>query len=147
SVSGALPVLAGYCAVSGRLDAGAALVFLALFFWQMPEFYSISIYRRKEYKAAGVPVISVVKGVRTTTVQIAVYTAAFTVATLLLTVFGYTGWVYLVVMGLFNAYWLRLAWQGLSAKNSDAWARRMFHFSLIILLVYSAMLALGPLLP
>lgn len=147
SVSGAMPVLAGYCAVSGRLDAGAILVFLALFCWQMPEFYSISIYRRREYEAAGVPVMSVIKGVRSTTVQILVYTAVFVLVTLLLTPFGYTGWVYLLVMAGCGGYWLWLGIQGLTAKNHDAWARRMFHFSLVILLVYSAMLAVGPLLP
>jgi protoheme IX farnesyltransferase len=147
SISGAMPILAGYCAVSGRLDAGATLLFLALFFWQMPEFYSISIYRRAEYKAAGVPVMSVVKGVRSTTVQIVIYTAAFVVATLLLPAFGYVGWVYLVIMAGLNAYWLRLGIRGLAAKNREAWARRMFHFSLVILLAYSALLAVGPLLP
>lgn len=62
SVSGAIPVLAGYLAARGHVDTGAVLVFAALFLWQMPEFYSIAIYRRSEYKAAGVPVISVIKG-------------------------------------------------------------------------------------
>lgn len=147
SISGAMPILAGYCAVADRIDAGAILVFAALFFWQMPEFYSISIYRHDEYKAAGVPVMSVVKGVRSTTVQIFIYTIAFVIATLLLTPFGYTGYVYVVVMALLGLYWLRLGWRGLHAKDSNAWARRMFHFSLIILLAFSAMLTLGPLLP
>lgn len=147
SVSGAMPILAGYCAVSNKIDAGAVLVFAALFFWQMPEFYSISIYRHDEYKAAGVPVMSVIKGMRSTTVQIFIYTIAFVLATLLLTPFGYTGYVYLVIMALLGLYWLHLGWEGLHTQDSSAWARRMFHFSLIALLVYSAMLALGPLLP
>ncbi|HVV26015.1 MAG TPA: heme o synthase [Candidatus Saccharimonadales bacterium] len=147
SISGAMPILAGYCAVNGRLDGAAALVFLALFFWQLPEFYSISIYRRKEYKAAGVPVISVVNGVDNTVKQIFIYTLLFTVAALLLTPFGYTGIVYLVLMAALSAYWLRLATQGLRAGNKAAWARRMFHFSLVILLAFSLLLAVGPLLP
>src|SRR5690606_14013888 len=46
SISGAIPILAGYVAASGQIDLGAILVFLVLFFWQMPEFYSIAIYRR-----------------------------------------------------------------------------------------------------
>jgi len=70
SISGAAPILAGYCAVSGALDVGALLVFLVLFLWQMPEFYSIAIYRQKEYAAAGVPVMSVVKGKQNTIIQI-----------------------------------------------------------------------------
>lgn len=147
SISGAMPILAGYCAVSGRIDAAAVMVFLMLFFWQFPEFYSIAIYRRYEYAAAHVPVMSVVKGVYSTTVQIFVYTVLFVVSTLLLTPFGYTGWVYFAVMLVFGLYWLRLGWQGLVLKGTDAWARRMFHTSLMMLLLLSALLAVGPWLP
>ena len=57
SVSGAMPIAGGYAAVSGSIDIGLIVVFLILFFWQFPEFYSISIYRLKEYKAAKIPLI------------------------------------------------------------------------------------------
>lgn len=147
SLSGAAPILAGYVAVSDRIDAGAVLVFLILFFWQMPEFYSISIYRRKEYAAAKVPVMSVVKGVQNTKIQIFIYTLAFVVCTLLLTVFGYTGYIYLAVMALLGGYWLRLGYLGLRARDSTAWARKMFRFSLVMILALCVMLAIGPLLP
>jgi len=147
SISGAIPILAGYCAVTGRIDAGAVLVFASLFFWQMPEFYSISIYRRKEYAAAGVPVISVVKGVRHTKLQIFAYTLLFVISTLLIAAFGYAGWIYAIVMALLGLYWLWVGWQGISAKDSDTWSRQMFHFSMIIILVYCVALALGPILP
>lgn len=147
SISGAVPILAGYVAVSGAIDAGAIIVFAAMFLWQMPEFYSIAIYRMKEYKAAGVPVMSVVKGKEHTRLQIFFYTVAFVVSTLLLTPYGYTGCSYLVVMGLLGVYWLYLAIIGFKAKDIDAWARRMFRFSLIILLAFCAMISVGWLLP
>ncbi len=150
SISGAMPILAGYCAVADKFDAGAVLVFLMLFFWQFPEFYSIAIYRLKEYKAAAVPVMSVVKGVRSTTMQIFVYTVLFVGSTLLLTPLGYTGWTYFVIMAGLGLRWIWLGVQGLQAKTavaSDAWAHRMFHFSLIILMALSILLSVGPLLP
>lgn len=147
SISGAMPILAGYCAVAGHIDAAAVLVFLMLFFWQFPEFYSIAIYRRQEYAAAGIPVMSVVKGVTSTKVQIFVYTVAFVVSTLLLTFFGYTGILYALVMGIFGLRWIWMAADGLQTKESEAWARKMFHFSLIMLLLLSAILPLGALLP
>jgi protoheme IX farnesyltransferase len=147
SISGAVPILAGYVAVSGVIDAGAIIAFAAMFLWQMPEFYSIAIYRLKEYKAAGVPVISVVKGAEHTRLQIFFYTVAFVISTLLLTPFGYEGVSYFVVMGLLGAYWLYLAVIGFKAKDIDAWARRMFRFSLIILLAFCAMISIGWLLP
>ena len=147
SVSGAAPILAGYVAVSGVIDPAALIVFLILFLWQMPEFYSIAIYRRKEYKAAGVPVMSVVKGVDSTKIQIFLYTFAFVIATTLLTFFGYTGYIYLIVMSGLGLYWLHLGYLGLKEGSGDAWARQMFRFSLIILLAFCVIVSVGPLLP
>lgn len=147
SISGAMPILAGYCAVAGHLDAAAVLVFLMLFFWQFPEFYSIAIYRRNEYRAAKIPVMPVVKGIKSTTWQIYIYTVLFVLAVLLLTPLGYTGYIYLVVMAAIGLYWLWLAAKGLHASDVDAWARRNFHFSLVALLALSLMLSIGAFLP
>lgn len=147
SISGAMPILAGYVAVSERIDAAAVLVFLMLFFWQFPEFYSIAIYRLKEYRAANIPVMPIVVGVKNTRVQIFLYTVAFVVSSLLITFFGFTGWLYFAVMAIAGAWWIKLAAAGLKTNDSDAWARRMFHFSLNVLLLLSLMLAIGPWLP
>lgn len=147
SVSGAIPILAGYVAAAGAIDAGAVLVFLVLFFWQMPEFYSIAIYRRDEYKKAGVPVISVVRGIGRTKKEIFVYTVAFVFCSLLIPVFGYAGYIYMVVMALLGAYWIKLGADGLRTKDSEKWARKMFHFSLIILLVFCFLISVEALLP
>lgn len=147
SISGAMPVLAGYVAVADKLDIGGILIFLVLFFWQFPEFYSISIYRKKEYAAAKIPVMSVVKGVRNTSVQIFIYTILYVVSTLLLTITGYTGWVYFSIMLLSGIYWIWIASQGLTSKNPNTWARKMFHLSLVYLFIVSIMLPLGALLP
>lgn len=147
SISGAAPILAGYCAVTGTIDAGAIIVFLILFLWQMPEFYSIAIYRQKEYAAAGVPVMSVVKGKQNTTVQIFIYTLLFVISLALLTVFDVAGWTYFIVMMALGLYWLWLGFKGLGAKDKDAWARKMFRFSLIILLAFCFMVSVDAWLP
>lgn len=147
SISGAMPILAGYCAVSGRLDAGAVTVFLMLFFWQFPEFYSIAIYRRDEYAAAHIPVITVVDGIARSKRLILAYTVLFVLATLALTPLGYTGYVYLAVMAVVGAYFIQLGVRGLRARDSNAWARRMFHASLNVLLILSLLLSVGALLP
>jgi heme o synthase len=147
SVSGAAPILAGYCAVTGTIDLGAILVFLILFLWQMPEFYSIAVYRQKEYAAAGVPVMSVVKGIRSTKIQILIYTTLFVFVTSLLSVYGYTGYVYRIIMIILGIYWIQLGVRGLKTDNSDAWARKMFRFSLIILLVFCGLISVDAWLP
>jgi protoheme IX farnesyltransferase len=147
SISGAAPILGGYTAVSGTIDMGAILVFLVIFLWQMPEFYSIAVYRRDEYKAAGVPVMTVVKGIKNTKIQIFIYTIAFVVVTLLLTTYGYTGVSYLVIMAALGLYWIWLGAKGLKAADDDAWARKMFRFSLTMLLVFSFMISVDSFLP
>ncbi len=144
SISGAMPILAGYCAVSGQIDVAAAVIFLSLFFWQFATFYSIAIYRKKEYEAANIPLMSVEKGVRSTKFQIFFYTVLFVISTLLLTIFGYTGWIYFTIMALAGAYLIKLATEGLRAMDSNSWARRMFHASIKMLFLFSVMLAAGP---
>lgn len=147
SISGAMPILAGYVGAAGQVDLGAILVFAALFFWQMPEFYSIAIFRQKEYKAAHVPVISVVRGIDRTKREIAYYTVAFVISTLLLSVHGNTGYIYFSIMAGLGLYWIWLAFKGLQTDESVAWARKMFHFSLIVLLAYSFLISVAPWLP
>lgn len=147
SISGAMPIAGGYAAVAGAIDPGLIIVFLIMFFWQFPEFYSIAIYRRKEYAAANVPVMTVVKGVPATTVQIFIYTIFYVCSTLLLPIFGYTGVVYTVVMSAMGLYWIYLGYQGLTYKKPEVWARQMFKFSMWTVLVLCLMLGLGPLLP
>jgi protoheme IX farnesyltransferase len=147
SISGAIPILAGYCAVSGAIDLGAIIVFVILFAWQFPEFYSIAIYRSKEYKAAGIPVLPVIKGLQRTKIEILIYTIVFVLSTLSLTVFGYTGYIYLIVMASMGSYWIWLAMKGFKAVDSDRWARKMFGFSMIIILGLCVMLSVGPVLP
>lgn len=147
SISGAMPILAGYCAVSGQLDVGAVVVFVILFAWQFPEFYSIAIYRMAEYKVANIPLLPIVKGVQRTKRDILIYTLLYVASTLSLTPLGYTGVTYFVIMALLGGYWIYLAVIGWQAKNDDAWARRMFKFSMTTILGLCIMLSIGPLLP
>lgn len=147
SVSGAVPILAGYVATRGAIDGGALLVFAILFVWQMPEFYAISIYRRKEYAAAGVPVISVVRGIPRTITEILIYTSLFVIFSVLLGLTGYAGALYTITMSLVGLYWLWLGIRGITASDPDAWSRRMFKFSLVALLVFCGLIALDAWLP
>ncbi len=147
SISGAIPILAGYCAASGEIDIGAVIVFTILFAWQFPEFYSIAIYRFKEYKAANIPLLPIIKGMRRTKIEILVYTCLFAASSLSLTFFGYTGITYLIVMAIVSTYWIWLAIKGYFTDDDDRWARKMFRFSMISILVLCIMVSVGPLLP
>jgi len=147
TISGAAPLVAGYTAVTGRLDTTALLLALIMIFWQMPHFYSIGIFRHDDYKAGGLPIWPVVKGVRSTQHWILVYTSLYLLSVLGLAVFGSAGLLFAVIMGLLGLYWLFLGIKGFGSLQPQKWARGMFGFSLITLLTLSAGIAFAPLLP
>lgn len=135
SLSGAVPPVIGYVAVSNQLDLGALLLFMIVVLWQMPHFFAIAIYRYDDYKAASIPVLPTKKGIKTTKVNMLFYLIAFIIVSALLTVFGYTGLTYLGITTILGLIWLFLCLQGFKAKNNILWARKMFVFSLIMITV------------
>lgn len=143
SISGAAPIVAGYCAVTDKFDGGALILFLILVFWQMPHFYAIAMYRFKDYKAAKLPVLPVVKGLRTTKIQIILYIVAFTAACCELKVYGYADSLFLIVMLVAGLVWLWFGLKGFSKEPDEPWARRMFFISLIVNLLLSLMLVVS----
>lgn len=147
SIAGSAPPVAGYVAVTNHFDSAALLLFLIMTFWQMPHFYAIAIYRFKDYKAAGLPVLPVKKGIRAAKIQTVLYIVVFLAAVVMLSVLGYTGYSYLVVVGAITLAWLRLALKGFSASDNETWARRVFLFSLLVTLVFSFMLSVDNWLP
>lgn len=147
SLSGAAPILGGYVGAANTIDAGAVITFMMMFIWQLPAFYSIAVYRQAEYARANVPVISVVRGIPNTIVQILVYTVVFVAASLLLQPLGYVGWTYTSIMGVLGLGWIAMAVQGLRAADADRWARLMFRYALIMMVAISVLLSVGPRLP
>lgn len=145
SISGAVPPVVGYLAVTGSFDRGALLLFFILALWQMPHSLAIAIYRLRDYQAASIPVLPVRKGIYRTKVQILVYTILFVIFTGLLYVYGYAGKLYLFIMIVLGTLWVLFALKGffISADEDKLWARSVFLFSLIILTVFSGLLILG----
>lgn len=133
TISGSTPPVIGYVAATGQLDIAAGLLFLILVAWQMPHFYSIAIFRRNEYASAGLPILSVVKGIEATRRQIIVYTVLFLVSCALLGVYGGASLLFVLIMMLMSGYWLYLVFQ--PAEDADAWARKQFGWSLSVLLI------------
>ena len=142
SISGSIPPVVGYVAVTNGFDLGGLLLFAVLVAWQMPHFYSIAIYRRNDYRQAGIPVLPIVRGVNNARIQILFYICAFIVVTSLFTFLGYAGYVYLMTVSLVSLVWLYIGIKGFNAKNEIVWAKKMFGFSLLNLLAFCIMLSL-----
>lgn len=142
SLSGAAPPVIGYCAVANEFDAGA-LILLAIFsLWQMPHSYAIAIFRFKDYQAANIPVLPVVKGISVAKNHITVYILAFMIATLMLTLSGYAGYKYLIVAAAVSVWWLGMALRGYKTENDSIWARKLFVFSIVAITSLSVMMSI-----
>lgn len=142
SLSGAVPPVIGYCAVTNAIDPAAITLFLILVLWQMPHFFAIALYRLEDYAAASIPVLPVKRGVLATKIQMILYINAFIVATLALTALDYTGYFYAFVMTALGIAWLVLAIAGFKAPDTKKWARRMFLLSLVIIVTLPVMIVI-----
>lgn len=136
-VAGAIPPVVGYCAVTNRFDTGAVILFAILFFWQLPHSYAIAIFRAKDYALASIPVLPLKKNMHYTKVLMLLCVAAFAVATIMPSLLGYTGVIYLVIALCLAASWLTLAYQGLKRSDDIRWARKMFSTSIFTISLLS----------
>jgi protoheme IX farnesyltransferase len=132
--AGALPPVIGWAAVTGNVGMPAVVLFLLVFYWTPPHFWALSLRIRKDYAAAGVPMLPVVKGIPETTRQIALYTILMVAVSFVLFAVGRMGAIYLgaaVVLGaifLWQAYGL---WRrGASEEASTAGAIRLYKYSI-----------------
>lgn len=142
SVSGAMPPMIAYCAVGNGIDGGALLLFLIMVLWQMPHFYAIALMRKEEYAAASIPVLSIQKEAHIVKKRMLFYIIAFMVPVFLLTLFGYTGFLFLFVASAVCFIWFLLCLNGFKIKNDLLWARKMFQFSLVVIMALSFMIFL-----
>jgi protoheme IX farnesyltransferase len=142
SISGAVPPVVGYCSVSGSFDIGALLLFIILSIWQIPHSYAIAIYRFNDYANAKIPVLPVIKGIRCTKIQMLIYVIAFVIATLMLSLLHYTGYMYFITALVLGIFWIRLSILGFSAQDDKTWARKNFLFSVICITILSIMMSI-----
>jgi heme o synthase len=127
SVSGAVPPLIGWAAVDGNLDMIAWALFIIMFIWQPPHFYALAMRRVEEYRAAGIPMLPVVKGFKTTKIHILLWVALLLPTPLLLTSLGIP---FLILATVLNVGWLVLGIYGYKIKDDIKWAKLMFVYSL-----------------
>ncbi|MGZ9585383.1 heme o synthase [Paenibacillus marinisediminis] len=140
AISGAMPPVIGYVAVTNTFDIGAILMFALLFLWQPPHFWALGIRRVEEYRAAGYPLLPVVKGIERTKWQMIPYVLLMLPLPWLFYHFGYTGIIYVVLGTLINAVWLYVNLTGFKAKDDEKWAKKSFVLSVNALMLHMIML-------
>ena len=130
--SGAMPPVLGWAAVTGQVPIEAMLLFLIIFAWTPPHFWSLALYRTEDYARAGVPMLPVTHGKRYTRLQVLLYTLILFGVSLLPYGIRMSGLFYfasaLVLGGIYLGYALRLHF-----AYSDRVARSAFRYSIVYL--------------
>jgi protoheme IX farnesyltransferase len=133
-LSGAMPPLLGWAAVTGTIEPGALILVLIIFAWTPPHFWALAIHRKEEYAKTGIPMLPVTHGEHVTKIHIILYTVLMFLITLLPYLTGMSGPLYLlaaVVLGLGFLAWSLL----LMFKPKASTAMDTFRYSIVYLMV------------
>ena len=138
--SGAMPPVLGWVAVTGNIAPESLLLFLIIFIWTPPHFWSLALYRRDDYARAGLPMLPVTHGPRYTQLMIVLYTVVLVAVTLLPFVIRMSGLMYLIAALALGGRFLWFAIR-LYRDYSDKLARATFRYSIVYLAaLFSALL-------
>jgi protoheme IX farnesyltransferase len=144
--AGALPPVIGWAAVTGGVTVPALILFALVFYWTPPHFWALSLRIRKDYAAARVPMLPVVRGIPETTRQILLYTVLMVAISFVLFAVAKMGVIYLVAAAVLGALFLWRAWmlwrQGTSPEESTAQAIRLYKYSISYLTLLFVAVAL-----
>jgi heme o synthase len=132
--AGAVPPLVGWAAATGNVSVAAIVLFVIVFVWTPPHFWALALLIKRDYAAAGVPMLPVVRGDAAAARQILVYSIGLVAVTALPVVVGIAGWPYLIVAAASGAWFVWLAWR-LLRDPVTARAGALFHYSMLYLAV------------
>jgi heme o synthase len=135
--AGAAPPVLGWVAVTHSIDAQALVLFLIIFTWTPPHFWSLAIARREEYAKVGIPMLPVTHGIPHTRRRILLYTVLLIVFTLIPAVIGMSGMIYLAAALVLDARFLYLA-VALRRGDRPELPIRTFRFSITYLMALFA---------
>jgi len=130
--SGAMPPVLGWAAVSGEVSAPALVLFLIIFVWTPPHFWSLALYRIDDYRKSGLPMLPVTHGEAFTRLNILLYTVLLVAASVLPYAIRMSGLLYLACALVLDGVFLAYAWR-MWRDYSDALARKTFGYSIFYL--------------
>jgi heme o synthase len=130
--AGAIPPLVGWAAVANEISLLPVFMFAIIFYWTPPHFWALALMRKKEYRAAGVPMLPVVAGDVETYRQIILYSVLLAIVCIVPFFLHLLGPVYLIASVILNGIFL---WQALQIwghpTNANVW--QLYKYSLLYL--------------
>jgi heme o synthase len=142
--AGAFPPLIGWAAVTGDVSALPLMLFAIIFLWTPPHFWALALYKSGDYQRAGVPMMPVVAGARSTKGQMIAYTWLLVAVTLLPPLLQLAGPFYAACALVLGVAFLHHVHQ-VFKDQSDKWARKTFGFSILYLFMLFSVLMMDAL--
>ena len=137
--AGAVPVLVGWAAVTGRLALAPLVLFTIIFTWTPPHFWALAMRYRDDYAAAEVPMLPAVAGMQVTARKILAYTVLLWALSLAFYPVGRMGDLYLTAAVLLGGMFTWYAVQLLRSLTVER-AMRLFAYSIsYVTLLFAAM--------
>ena len=127
-LSGALPPLIGWTAVTNEISLLPLILVLIIFLWTPPHFWPLAIDRMEDYKKEGVPMMPIAKGVSRTKKEMVIYAILLLGASLSPFFYGLTGYFYLISTTTLNLYFIYLCISYLNDENNQL-SMKIFNFS------------------
>jgi heme o synthase len=144
-IAGAMAPVGAWAAATGEMAIAPLVMFLIVFLWTPPHFWSLALFCSDDYRRVKLPMLPIVNGEQATLNQIFWYTLVLVTCSLSLAVLG-SGWLYLLVALWMGSTYLRMAWRARRDHQVSA-ARGLFKFSLVYLFVIFAAIMVDALIP
>ncbi|HTL70537.1 MAG TPA: heme o synthase [Candidatus Eisenbacteria bacterium] len=139
AIPGALPAVFGWTAAGGALGVEALCLFLLLYVWQLPHFFSIAWVYREDYSRGGLKMMAADSRPRGLAAKIAVYCAILVPISFLPTFVGMAGWAYLLSAALagavFLAFAVELVWGAMAHAKRFVSVSILYLMALIVTLM------------
>ncbi len=132
-LSGAMPPLLGWTAVTGTVDPGGLLLVLIIFAWTPPHFWPLAIHRKKDYAKTDIPMLPVTHGDALTKLHSLLYTIIMLIVTLLPYLTGMSGLLYLVAAIVLGAGFLYRSIELMVGSKATS-AMKTFRYSIFYLI-------------
>tara|TARA_B100000700_G_C14397528_1_gene557655 strand:- start:66 stop:554 length:489 start_codon:yes stop_codon:yes gene_type:complete len=132
--AGAFPPIIGWTIATGNISLEPILLFLIIFFWTPSHFWALSLYKTEDYSNAKIPMLPVVSGIKTTKVNIFVYSLILFFVSISPYFLNYSGIIYFATSLFLGIYYVFLCYKLLIEKNDDKKiAKKIFIYSILYL--------------
>ena len=140
--AGAFPPIIGWTIATGSISFEPIILFLIIFFWTPSHFWALSLFKSDDYSNAKIPMLPIVAGIKTTKINIFVYSIILLIVSLVPYFFGYFGLLYFLSSFILGAYYVYLCFKLLiKEENDNNISKKIFFYSILYLfLIFSIIL-------